>query len=192
MAYSMQQAQADTEIWLNTAPGMRWFKALDLYGRETTKTVSGGRTFTLTIFERQLNQANVASAEQDLFRNGTFSLRKPAEATNEEEVRSPNSLTEAEVSGLVVELMHGEVDVATALAGVSSDVTFNRIIEAMVLEDAPPGLIGQVKALKTGDAKEASVPLPPTEPVVTKPEEPEDEFDAIKGEAVMAELKDES
>lgn len=191
MATMMQQTQADTEIWLNTAAGMRWFKALDLYGRETTKTVNGGKTFTLTVFERQLNQANVASPELDLFRNGTFELRKKSENTNEEEVRGPDALTEVEITGLVMELIHGQDTPKQALAGVSSEVTLNRVIEALVLEDADASLIAQVKELKAGEPKAATTSERP-EPVMTKPDPTGDEFDAIAGDPVTAELKDES
>lgn len=209
---TMQQTAAETEIWLNTAPGGRWYKVLDLYGREATRMAAGGKTFTLTVFERQLNQAAAASAEQDLFRNGTFELRKASEHTNEEEVRSPNALTEIEVTGIAMELMHGIQKPETVLAGITSEVTFNRIIEALVLEDAGSDLIAQVKALKKGDEeppKKVETPVatmpseapkapsapPKPEPVMTTPdsdEDEEDEFDKAPGVPVTAELKDNS
>ena len=190
-------SQSDVEVWLNTASGARWFRAMDLHGREKTKLVQAGRTFTLTTFERQLNQENVASPEQDLFRNGTFTLKKPSDETVVEEIRSPNAMTNAEVNEMVTELIHGSRTPEEILKFVNSPVTLGRILEVLVVEDAPSKVIKVVKDMGAATPKmEPTRTRVEAEPVMTKPEadepvvpdEPVDEFDQIEGQAVEANL----
>ncbi len=140
------QMQAKVEVWKNTAAGMRWYVAFDLQGRETTKTVPGGRTFTLSTFERQINQERAVSPEVDLFRNGTFVLAKPSEDTVLEEVQTPNSMTDSEIDELVREIVFGDLKVADAIEKINSSVTLSRLYEALVLEEkSPKNVISTVK-----------------------------------------------
>ena len=95
----------NVEVWQNTTAGLRWAEVTDRQGRQTSRIVKGGRTFLITPFERQLNQDAAASAELDHFRNGTFVLVKAATDTDMAEIESADSLTDAEVLGIVHNLM---------------------------------------------------------------------------------------
>jgi hypothetical protein len=161
--------QSKVEVWKNTATGTRWYISFDLQGRETTKTVQGGRTFTLSTFERQINQERAVSSKMDLFRNGTFVLAKGSEDTEVAEIESPNSLTDAEIAELVQEVVYGDLKVEDAIANIESPVTLGRVWEALVLDEkSPKKAINAVK--KKQDSFEATVAVE-REVVSTKPEE---------------------
>ncbi len=143
------------EVWKNQAAGMRWYKVLDRQGREIGKTVQGYRTFTLTAFDRQINQDLAASPEQDLFRNGSFVLIKAAHDTNEDEIQSPDSFTDQELTTLVHEILAKDKTIEEAIFRIESGVTLNRLMEELVIEDAPQSAIAAVKTKK--DAAEGTV-----------------------------------
>ena len=185
MASTVQQVQEQSEVWINTAAGSRWYKCLDLQGRETSKAVKGGRTFTLTTFERQLNQHISATPEQDLFRNGTFVLKRPGVDTDQNEVASPNAMTDAELATLGNELMYGERDPKETLKFITSSHALGRLVEYLVIEGADAKTISAVKEQKA----EADAPKERSShdgPVKTRPE---DEFDAVKGAITEAPVK---
>lgn len=143
---TMQNMQSRLEVWRNTAAGARWFQSFDLQGRSTSKVVQGGKTFTLTAFERQINQEAAADPAMDLFRNGTFVLVKPAEDTIIEEVQSPESMTDEEIESGVRAVMYEEgVKLRDWLDEVSSPITLQRVFEQLVVEDAPNTLITEIK-----------------------------------------------
>lgn len=165
---TVMQMASKVELWKNTASGMRWYVAFDLQGRQATKTVQGGRTFTLSTFERQINQEQAADPEQDLFRNGTFVLAKPSDETDEAEIFSPNALTDAEVESIVQDVVHGDLKIGEVIEDIDSGVTLHRLWEALVLEDAPSSVIKTVKKKK--DSFEGTV-AQEREVVTTSPEE---------------------
>lgn len=138
--------QESAEVWKNTAAGMRWIKVLDRQNREVGKTIPGGRTFTVSTFDRQSNQDMAAEPELDMFRNGTFVLVRPAEETQMDEIESSDSMTDAELAGLVHEIMGKNVTPNQAIRNINSPVTLGRLMEALVIEDAPSSAIKAVKA----------------------------------------------
>ncbi len=163
------------EVWKNQAAGMGWYKVLDRQGHEVGKTVQGYRTFTLSPFDRQINQDKAASPEQDLFRNGRFVLIKPAADTHMDEIASSDSFTDAELTTLVHEVLAKDKTIEEAIFKVESGVTLGRIMEELVVEDAPKSAIDAVRAKK--DSKENTVAAnrefvsegPPPEPEVETP-----------------------
>ena len=173
----MSDPQDMVEVWKNTAAGMRWYSVIDRQGREAGRTVYGGRTFTLTPFDRQINQEHAASAGQDLFRNGTFVLIRPAETTIEDEIRSSDSFTDAELSSLVHEVLAKNKTIEQAIYPINSPVTLGRLLEQLVLEEAPKSMIGPVKEKKVrveggtqpAVEREFVAPAPPKEPEVKTP-----------------------
>lgn len=163
------QMQSKVEVWKNTAAGMRWYIAFDLQGRESSKTVPGGRTFTLSTFERQINQERTADPSQDLFRNGTFTLAKPSEDTVNDEIASPNALTDQEIEEIVREVVFGDKTITEVIKTIDSTLTLHRLWEAFVLEEKTPDRV--TKAIKRKkDSLEPTV-ANPREAVVTSPEE---------------------
>jgi hypothetical protein len=125
---------------------MRFYVTHDRMGNETTRTINGSRTFTITTFDRQINQERAANAKQDLFRNGEFVLIRPGTATKEDEIESDQSYTDAELAQVVHEVMAEKKKMATVVAGVESLPLLNRFKEALVLEDAPKSAIDAVDA----------------------------------------------
>lgn len=137
------------EVWKNTAAGMRWCQVVDARGRENAKLVQSGRAFTITPFNRQLNQDMAASPKQDLFRNGTFVLVKAAKDTDMDEIESPDSLTDSEVLGLVHDILAKTLTAEQVVRDITSPIALNRIHTQLVLEeDAPKHAIEVVKAKK--------------------------------------------
>lgn len=130
----------DVEVWKNAAAGKRYFIVLDRLGHETTRMANGGRTFTLTSFDRQINQERAATPQLDMFRNGSFVLVKSAKDTEEDEIRSANSLTDNEILSLVHEVMAGSETIEGAVFNIDSEQTLHRIYEALVLSDAAPSI----------------------------------------------------
>lgn len=179
-------ANESVEVWKNTAAGMRWLKVLDRQNREMGKTIPGGRSFTISVFDRQANQDMAAEPSMDLFRNGTFVLVKASDETNEDEIESPESFTDVELAAVVHEIMAKNISAEAAISKISSPVTLGRLLETLVIEDAPSSAIAAVKAKKAevepGAAVEREVVVAPkpkpkpkkTEAVVTKPDEPEE------------------
>jgi len=151
----MSEPRDKVEIWKNSSAGMRWYKVLDRLGQQVGKTVQGGRTFTLTPFDRQLNQDEAASPEQDLFRNGQFVLIKAAQDTNMAEIESSDSFTDSELTALVHEILAKDKTIEAAIHFIESPVTLTRLMEELVIEDAPASAIAIVKAKK--ESKEATV-----------------------------------
>lgn len=160
---TVQQLQSQVEVWRNTMAGPRWYIVFDLQGRETTKLVDGYKTFTLSTFERQLNQSRAANSVLDLFRNGTFILEKESSQTDRDEVASPNALTDFEIEEFARHLMYGkDQKPSEQLWQIDSTVTLERIHEQLVLNEAPKSLITLVK---TRQAE-----LTPNAPRVVRPQ----------------------
>ena len=137
----------NVEVWQNTTAGLRWAEVTDRQGRQTSRIVKGGRTFLITPFERQLNQDAAASAELDHFRNGTFVLVKAATDTDMAEIESADSLTDAEVLGIVHNLMAKNTTVKKALYEIKSPVALRRIFELAVIEDISKSQVDEIKAM---------------------------------------------
>lgn len=139
---------AQRELWKNVSPGLRYFLKLDPLGMQTHGLVQAGKTFTISDLERQLNQEIAHDAGADLFRNGTFVLIKPTDDTIEDEVQSVNSLSDQEIESAVAEML-GDDDVPLELMmeTVTSAVTAERILEELVMQDAPQSWVDRSKVL---------------------------------------------
>jgi hypothetical protein len=160
------------EVWKNEAAGMRWVKVTDRQGKDGSRNVQPGKVFTITPFDRQINQDSFATPEQDLFRNGTFVLVKPADDTIIDEIESPDSLTESEVQGIVYEILAKKVTGEQAIRNINSPIALNRILTALVLEeDAPNSAVAAVKAKHV--KMEGGTPVATERVVVAPAPEPE-------------------
>ena len=166
-------SKSTVELWKNTANGMRWYIEFDVRGAETTKTVTGGRTFTISTLARQVNQERAASPDMDLFRNGTFLLVKESDETNRDEIESPESITDEQIETMVNEVMAKNLTIEEAIKGIESVVTLQRIYEQLVVEDASKAAIDTVKAKISGKQPTVAVereyvatsaPMPPPRP----------------------------
>ena len=139
------EAQQKSEIWRNSSLGMCSVRVLDTFGREDDKVVRGGQTFQLSTHERKMNQWLAATPEQDMFRNGYFSLIAPSGETDMEEIQSPDSWTDKEIEDFVLQRVGedkaGAVDPADALNKVLdvmvSTLTLRRFQEEVVVQKLP-------------------------------------------------------
>lgn len=136
----------NVEVWKNTANGSRWYTQFDVRGQEVTKTVGGNRTFSLTSFERQVNQEKAASPDVDLFRNGNFILVKESAETNRAEIESPNAVTDKELEKITHEIMADPELVDGVLARLTSPSSRHRLWEHLVVEDGPSKVVEKVKS----------------------------------------------
>ncbi len=136
-----------SEVWKNETAGMRWVTITDRHGKDGSRRVQAGKVFTITPFDRQINQDSFATPEQDLFRNGTFVLVKQAKDTILDEIESPDSLTESEVQGIVYDILAKNVSGNQAVRNITSPIALNRIVTALVLEeDVPTAALDEVRA----------------------------------------------
>lgn len=159
----------EVEVWQNVSLGSKWYKCFDVRGQVTSKVVRGGKTFTLTPLERQMNQESAANPKQSLFLNGTFVLRQKAEATDLSELESPEALTDSQIDDIVRDVTMGDVDITEQVQAMESEVTLSRLFERLVLEDARKSVVDMVKArldhIHGGDVNERVA--------MTKPEDDE-------------------
>ncbi len=138
-------APTNVEVWKNTANGPRHYITFGMQGQELSKVVQGNRTFTLTTFERQINQERAASPEQDLFRDGSFVIVKDSEETNENEIESDNSVTDQELGEMVSEILHDAEFLDGVLTKLTSANSLNRLLEFLVAEDASMSVIERTR-----------------------------------------------
>lgn len=139
------EAQQRSEIWRNSSLGLCSVRVLDTFGRESDKVVRGGQTFQLSTHERKMNQWLAATPEQDMFRNGYFSLIAPSSETDMEEIQSPDSWTDKEIEDFILQRIGedkaGAVDPADALSKVLdamvSTLTLRRFQEEAVVQKLP-------------------------------------------------------
>lgn len=150
------------ELWRNVSPGLRYYITMDALGNQTHGVVQPGRTFTITPLERQLNQQASHSTKADLFRNGTFVLVQKTDETVEDEIDSPNSLADDDIERAVSIAIAEDDTVAfeAMVARMSSVVTGQRILEEVVLQDAPQSMVNAVKE-KIEEISEADLPIGP-------------------------------
>lgn len=160
------QVRQAVEIWKNVAAGMRYYRSLDAMGRETTSLVQAGRTFSLTPLERQLNQEMAASKQLDMFLNGTFLLVQASDDTNMDEIQSPNSITDREIVTVVQETKGGDLRPLKKLMKlVDSYHTAQRILEELVVEDAPQSAVSLAKQKVEELTEKPNVPMVDVETV---------------------------
>lgn len=170
---TVEQMQSTLEVWKNTSLGPRWVVVFDLQGRETTRVISGETTFTITTFERQINQERAATPELDLFRDGTFVLVKGSKETQVSEVESPQSMTDAELVQFVNDVVYADGTVKERIVLlnerldlIESPVTLQRMFEAFAMnDDTPTSITAVVKkkmALKQGSPQEREIVTVPT------------------------------
>jgi hypothetical protein len=145
---AMATKVAKKELWKNVSPGLRYYLRLDPIGNQTHGVVQAGKTFTISDVERQLNQEIAHDPKADLFRNGTFVLVKPTKNTIEDEVESVNSLSDHEIETAVSEMLgDDEVPLDLMMETVTSAVTAERILEELVIQDAPQSWVDRAKVL---------------------------------------------
>lgn len=158
------------ETWLNTSMGFKWYKCFNAQGIETTKVVQGGKTFTVTTLERQINQ-EASSPNQDLFRNGTFVLKRASADTQVEETESPNALTDGQIEEIQRDATYGNLKLDGYLAQIDSPVTLSRLYEAFVLDEASK--TADVAAIKARISEVNPNALFEGSVVMTSPPDPE-------------------
>ena len=169
------------EIWRNSSKGISAIRVLDTLGRETDKVVKGGQTFQISSRERQMNQWSAASGEQDMFRNGFFTLISPAKTTNMEEIIGENSWTDQAIEDFILQRIGDDKAgedagpaMDKALGTMTSPVTLDRFKEEAAAQSLPAKLRKKIDArLKDVDTRVETTEreiVSDKKVVVTKPE----------------------
>lgn len=166
------QSKPQVEVWKNTAAGMRWYMTMDALGKEKGITVRGNRTFTITPFERQINQSKAASPEQDLFRDGTFVLITPADLTDMDEISDTQARTDQEITQMVNDLKGDPKLIDEFLTGIDSPITLNRLLEDIVVDGTVAKSV--IDAVKKQIAEAQPTKVIDREIVTTVPDAPVD------------------
>lgn len=138
----------EVELWKNVSLGSAWVRKTDHRGLEKVEVIKGKRTFTITPFDRQINQQMSAEPEADLFRNGWFVLVRAADSTDENEILGTDAMTDNEIETLVLEVQGNPDAINPVVRKIKSPVTLDRIIEEMVVQDAPHSAVAIVKAAR--------------------------------------------
>jgi len=139
---------AQKELWKNVSSGLRYYIRLDPLGNQTHGLVQAGKTFTIGALERQLNQEIAHDSEADLFRNGTFVLIKQTKDTIADEVESVNSISDQEIEEAVHQLLAEDpVPLELMMERVTSQVTAQRILEEVIVQDVPQSYVDKAKEL---------------------------------------------
>jgi len=149
------------EIWRNSSKGIASIRVLDTLGRETDKVVRGGQTFQVSARERQMNQWAAASGEQDMFRNGFFTLISPSKVTNMQEIVGESSWTDKAIEEFILQRVGDDKAgedagdaLDKALMTMSSPVTLDRFKEEAALQKLPAKLRKKIDArLKDVDTR---------------------------------------
>ena len=120
----------DLEVWQNTTRGSRWYKSFGVRGEVIDVLVAPGKVFSLTVDARKYNQQISANSRLDLFRNGDFVLKESSAYTVKEEVESKESLTDEEVTELILQVKHGDAKLGDLTADITSISTLERVADA--------------------------------------------------------------
>jgi hypothetical protein len=96
----------EIETWQNVGKGSVTLVKVDQFGRESRETVTGGRRFSITTAERELNSDRAASSAQDWFQNGALVLVSPVKILDGNEdvasaTKTANRLTNADIEGML-------------------------------------------------------------------------------------------
>lgn len=166
------KTKQQVELWKNTAAGMRWFVTFDAIGKEQGRTVNGNRTFTITPFERKINQERAANASLDHFRNGTFLLVEAAEDTDMDEIADTQARTDREIEQMVNDLKGDPKLIDEFLGNIESPITLNRLLEDIVVDGGLPKSVTDAVKKKIGDSR--STKVVDREVVSTTPDVPVD------------------
>lgn len=139
MATTKAAKPKDTvEVWKNVARGFSWITKIAPNGSEMAEVVHAGRIFTITPYERQINQWKAATPEQDLFRNGRFLLVQAAEETNHDEIESVESMTDAELAEIALMSIDDPEIIDERLRNIKSAVTLTRLLDTYEQYDKVP------------------------------------------------------
>ena len=138
------------ETWKNATLGSIGILKLDVRGIEQGTVVRAGKTVSLTVDERRLNQDHAASKAKDLFSNGALTPirliddEQMAESAEYKEIEdNPNFISEDEMRALFTSK---RIDVfRKKLADIENINVLNRIAELAASEDAK---VSQVEAIE--------------------------------------------
>lgn len=139
-------AEFEKEVWKNVAAGPRHYICFTAIGEQTSRVVQAGRTFTVSQTERRLNQEAVYDAKVDPFRDGTFIIVRETEDSVADEFESVDSITDKEIEEAVQEAIAGDPErIERMIHAISGINTANRILEEVVIGDAPSSIVDLAK-----------------------------------------------
>jgi hypothetical protein len=144
-------AEIKKETWKNATNGNVGITKFDVKGNEVGTVVRPGKTVTLTVDERRLNQDYARSTASDLFSNGTLSpirLIDDPEIVDSAEYKAiednPNFISETEMAELfnVKRIDHFK----KRLEGIENVTVLSRIRQMASAQDAKVSQIDAIEA----------------------------------------------
>lgn len=136
----------ELETWQNMGKGPVGLVKLDARGLEDHLVVEGGKTFTLTKQERQINQDRCVASENDFFTNGRLAHVRLIDGDEESMAmaNNPNSVSESDLQALFGEHWKTFEKKVSAIANV---ITLQRLQEiADTKDDATAKQVNVIKA----------------------------------------------
>lgn len=140
---------AGVETWRNTLAGKVVINRVGEYGRRIADIVHGGRTFQITPQERRMNQSAAASADQDLFTNGTLAPVTLIDGEPDTEFlrTNPNALSEEDLPKLFQLTIAEFTD---RIGKITASTPIGRLIE-LARDPSYNATLAQYEALKARD-----------------------------------------
>lgn len=134
------------ETWQNMGKGPVGLIKLDPRGNESHEIVDGGKTFTISKEERQINQDRCVANENDFFTNGRLAHVRLIEGDEESlaMANNPNVLTETDLQELFSE--HWKTFEKRVMA-IGNTITLERLRDIADTKDAT------VKQMKVIEAR---------------------------------------
>ena len=96
------QGKDNKEVWMNPNAGVRYIQEQNFKGEFIAKEIAPGQKFTISTFDRMVNQEQAYSKDVDMFTNGTFSRVKLVESAEDyaELAENPNIMSESELEDI--------------------------------------------------------------------------------------------
>lgn len=94
--------QDDKEVWLNPNAGYRYVEQQNFKGEMAAVEIAPGQKFTISTFDRMINQERTIKKEDDMFTNGTFSRVKLIDTAEDyaELAENPNIMSDSDLESM--------------------------------------------------------------------------------------------
>ena len=92
----------DKEVWLNPNAGYRYVQQQNFKGEMSAIEIGPGQKFSISTFDRMINQERTMQKENDMFTNGTFSRVKLVESAEDyaELADNPNIMSDSDLKSI--------------------------------------------------------------------------------------------
>ena len=136
-------SEKELEVWTNPTRGVVVVWKHNGAGVLDAELVKPGRTVHLTTFEKRLNQERAASAELDVFANGTLQPVRLIEGDPSEAASNPNWLSAGDMAAL---LQSHHKTFEKRVGEITNAATLERLLEVARDKDATVKQVELIRA----------------------------------------------